>query len=91
MSVIEADDMIDAAKASILAYNHKDWQKAKESLHHDAVYDEKATHRRIEGFDDIITAWQGWAKSLSRFQGDVRARAPHWQHRRSRSSVEGHP
>jgi len=48
MSVIEADDMIDAAKASILAYNHKDWQKAKESLHHDAVYDEKATHRRIE-------------------------------------------
>jgi hypothetical protein len=28
MSVIEADDMIDAAKASILAYNHKDWQKA---------------------------------------------------------------
>ena len=64
MSVIEADDMIDAAKASTLAYNHKDWQKAKESLHHDAVYDEKATHRRIEGRDDIITAWQGWAKAF---------------------------
>jgi hypothetical protein len=47
MSVIEADDMIDAAKASILAYNHKDWQKAKESLRHDAVYDENAPpHRR---------------------------------------------
>jgi hypothetical protein len=52
------------AKASILAYNHKDWQKAKESLRHDAVYDEKATHRRIEGRDDIITAWQGWAKAF---------------------------
>ena len=64
MSVIEADDMIDTAKASILAYNHKDWRKAKESLHHDAVYDEKATHRRIEGRDDIITAWQGWAKAF---------------------------
>jgi hypothetical protein len=60
MSVIEADNMIDTAKASILAYNYKDWQKAKESLRHDAVYDEKATHRRIEGRDDIITAWRGW-------------------------------
>ena len=64
MSVIEADNMIEIAKASTLAYNHKDWQKAKESMHHDAVYDEKATHRRIEGRDDIITAWRGWAKAF---------------------------
>ena len=30
----------------------------------DSVYDEKATHRRIEGRDDIITAWRGWAKAI---------------------------
>jgi hypothetical protein len=83
MSVIEADDMIDAAKASILAYNHKDWQKAKESLHHDAP-----PHRRPRRYHHGVA---GLGQSLSRFQGDVRARAPHWQHRRSRSSVEGHP
>jgi steroid delta-isomerase-like uncharacterized protein len=63
-NVIEADSMIEAAKASIIAYNHKDWNKAEESLHEGAVYDEKATHRRIEGRDDIIRAWQGWAKAF---------------------------
>jgi hypothetical protein len=63
-NVIEADSMIEAAKASIIAYNHKDWNKAEESLHKGAVYDEKTTHRRIEGRDDIIAAWQGWAKAF---------------------------
>ena len=57
-------NVIEIAKASVTAYNDKNWSKAKESLAADAVYDEKATHRRIQGAGEIIEAWQGWAKAF---------------------------
>src|SRR6202158_3206152 len=58
-------NVIEIAKASITAYNDKDWSKAKDMLAADAVYDEKGTHRRIQGAGEIIEAWQGWAKAFS--------------------------
>jgi steroid delta-isomerase-like uncharacterized protein len=57
-------NVIEIAKASITAYNDKDWSKAKDMLAADAVYDEKGTHRRIQGAGEIINAWQGWAKAF---------------------------
>src|ERR1700692_1315736 len=57
-------NVIEIAKAGITAYNHKDWSKAKDMLAADAVYDEKGTHRRIQGAGEIIEAWQGWAKAF---------------------------
>jgi steroid delta-isomerase-like uncharacterized protein len=57
-------NVIEIVKASITAYNDKDWSKAKEALAADAVYDEKGTHRRIQGAGEIIEAWQGWAKAF---------------------------
>jgi steroid delta-isomerase-like uncharacterized protein len=57
-------NVIEIAKAGITAYNDKDWSKAKELLAPDAVYDEKGTHRRIEGAGEIIQAWQGWARAF---------------------------
>ena len=57
-------NVIEIVKASITAYNDKDWSKAKETLAADAVYDEKGTHRRIQGAGEIIEAWQGWAKAF---------------------------
>src|SRR6266404_5624976 len=57
-------NVIEIAKASITAYNDKDWTKAKDMLAADAVYDEKGTHRRIQGAGEIIEAWQGWAKAF---------------------------
>ncbi len=36
-------NVIEIAKASITAYNEKDWSKAKDTLAADAVYDEKGT------------------------------------------------
>jgi len=57
-------NVIEIAKASITAYNDKDWSKAKDMLAADAVYDEKGTHRRIQGAGEIIDAWQGWAKAF---------------------------
>ena len=57
-------NVIEIAKAAVTAYNDKDWSKAKDSLAADAVYDEKGTHRRIQGAGQIIEAWQGWAKAF---------------------------
>src|SRR6476661_345183 len=57
-------NVIEIAKAAVTAYNEKDWSKAKDILAPNAVYDEKGTHRRIQGAGEIIEAWQGWAKAI---------------------------
>jgi steroid delta-isomerase-like uncharacterized protein len=57
-------NVIEIAKAAVTAYNDKDWSKGKDILAADAVYDEKGTHRRIQGAGEIIEAWQGWAKAF---------------------------
>src|ERR1700680_3993591 len=57
-------NVIEIAKAGITAYNDKDWSKAKDMLATDAVYDEKGTHRRIQGASEIIEALQSWAKAF---------------------------
>jgi steroid delta-isomerase-like uncharacterized protein len=56
--------MIDAAKASILAYNAKNWDNVRAALTQDALYDEVATHRSIQGRDQVVECWQGWARAL---------------------------
>jgi steroid delta-isomerase-like uncharacterized protein len=57
-------NVIEIAKAAVTAYNDKDWNKGKDILAADAVYDEKGTRRRIQGAGEIIEAWQGWAKAF---------------------------
>ena len=47
-------NVIEIVKASITAYNDKNWSKAKDVLAADAVYDEKGTDRRIQGVGKII-------------------------------------
>src|SRR5258707_9940157 len=61
-------NVIEIAKASITAYNDKDWSKAKDMLAADAVYDEKGTNRRIQGAGAIVEAWQGWGKAIPDFK-----------------------
>jgi steroid delta-isomerase-like uncharacterized protein len=56
--------LIDAAKAQVLAYNEKNWDAVRTSLSRTAVYDEVATRRRMEGIDQIIACWKGWATAL---------------------------
>lgn len=56
--------MIDAAKASILAYNDKNWENVKASLTTDALYDEVCTQRKLQGQAEIIECWKGWARAF---------------------------
>src|SRR5215467_10654067 len=57
-------NVLGIAKDCILAYNDKSWGKLGNLLAGEAVYDEKATHRRIQGVDKIIEAWRGWASAI---------------------------
>ena len=59
-----AQSAIEQAKLSVIAYNEKNWEACKQALTSDAVYDEVATHRRLEGVDAIISAWKAWATAL---------------------------
>jgi steroid delta-isomerase-like uncharacterized protein len=61
---VMAQSVIDAAKAPVIAYNNKDWTAARAAFTSDATYDEVATHRRVQGVDDILALWRGWATAI---------------------------
>jgi steroid delta-isomerase-like uncharacterized protein len=54
----------DVAKEQVIAYNEKDWDRARAALTPGVVYDEVGTHRKIKGVDDVLTAWKGWATAI---------------------------
>ena len=59
-----AQSVVDIAKGQIVAYNQKDWTAVAAILHSTCVYDEVATQRRVQGIDEVMTAWRGWATAL---------------------------
>lgn len=61
--------LTNAAKALILAYNEKNWDKAKASITPDFVYDEVATGRKLTGADQALDAWKGWAQAFPDSKG----------------------
>ena len=56
--------LIDAAKAPILAYNDKDWNRVRATITPDFLYDEIGTRRRLQNADEAIQAWKGWAQAF---------------------------
>lgn len=67
--------LIDAAKAPILAYNDKNWDRVRATVTPDFLYDEVGTRRKLSGADEAITIWKGWAgafpDSAATFHGAV--------------------
>ena len=63
--------VLEIAKASITAFNEKNWNKMKALYASDAVYDEKATHRRIQGPDQIIEALRMWTTAFPDAKGTI--------------------
>lgn len=59
-----SDAIIEAAKAPIIAYGEKNWDKAKATVTPNYHYDEVATHRSIDGVDNVLEVWKGWAKAF---------------------------
>ena len=56
--------VFETAKSATTAYNDKNWNTVKSAFAENAIYDEKATSRRVQGVGKIIEVWQGWAKAI---------------------------
>jgi steroid delta-isomerase-like uncharacterized protein len=66
-----SQSLIDTAKRQVLAYNDKDWNAARASMAPRFTYDEVATHRRLEGPDQALEAWKGWAAAFPDSKGTI--------------------
>lgn len=64
-------DLIRIAREYVDAFTAGDWSRLRATLAPDAVYDELATHRRIQGPDPIVEAWQGWKQTFPDAKGTV--------------------
>jgi steroid delta-isomerase-like uncharacterized protein len=65
--------LTDVAKALIAAYNDRNWERAKNSITADFVYDEVATGRKITGADETLAAWKGWAEAFPDSKGSFQS------------------
>jgi steroid delta-isomerase-like uncharacterized protein len=63
-TVMARHSLIDAAKASIIAFGEKDWNAYKASVAPDILYHEYATHRKIGGIDKVLPAMQDWSSAF---------------------------
>jgi len=63
-TAVSPQALIDAAKAPTLAYNDKNWDRVRATITPNFVYDEVATRRKLQGVDQVIVAFQGWAQAF---------------------------
>lgn len=68
-----SQQLIDAAKAPVIAYNNKDWDAVKRVVGPNFVYDEIATQRVVRGAADVMALWQGWAAAFPDSKGTFEA------------------
>ena len=57
-------DKVQLAKEGIEAFSAGDWERFKAPLRADAVYEELATQRKVQGINDLLGAWRGWAEAF---------------------------
>ena len=70
-TIIPQQQLIDAARALVLTYNDKNWEAARASLTPDFAYDEVPTNRKVQGPDQVIPIWQGWAAAFPDSKGTI--------------------
>jgi len=63
-TILSEQQLINAAKAPVLAYNEKNWETVRTAVTTDSLYDEVATHRKAQGIDELIAVWRGWATAF---------------------------
>jgi len=54
----------DIAKAPILAFNEKNWDKVRAAVTPGFVYDEVPAQRRVQGINEVLSVWRAWATAL---------------------------
>jgi steroid delta-isomerase-like uncharacterized protein len=68
-TAVSPEALTDAAKSLILAYNEKDWTRAKAAITPDFLYDEVPTGRNVKGADETLAIWRGWAGAFPDSKG----------------------
>ncbi len=64
-------NVTEIAKASILAFNERNWEKVRNTISPGFVYEEVGTGRRAQGIDQVLTVWQGWATVMPDVKGTI--------------------
>ena len=64
-------ELIQAARGVVEAFNASDWNGYRARVTADSVYDEVGTSRCLEGVEDIIRAMQGWKEAMPDVKGTV--------------------
>jgi steroid delta-isomerase-like uncharacterized protein len=64
-------DVIKVAQEAVEAFNAGDWQRHKAIHVPDAIYEELATGRRIQGTEQIIQANEGWKEAFPDAKGTI--------------------
>ena len=66
-----SEDLVGAARGVVEAFNAADWDRCKQILAEDSVYDEVGTSRCLTGHDEILPAWKGWREAMPDVKGTV--------------------
>ncbi|MGI9553336.1 MAG: ester cyclase [Thermodesulfobacteriota bacterium] len=64
-------ELIDAANAPTYAFNENNWDKVRETLTKDFVYDEVCTNRVAEGVENVIELWKRWRAAFPDLHGSI--------------------
>ncbi|MGE5358738.1 MAG: ester cyclase [Bacteroidales bacterium] len=63
--------IVDVAKAQLFGYNEKNWDKLRSTVTPGFVYNELATGRKAQGFDEALRLFKGWAAAMPDSKGTV--------------------
>ena len=64
-------DLIRIARDVVDAFNVADWERSRQPLTSDTVYNELGTQRSLKGPDEIIGALQGWKEAMPDVKGTI--------------------
>ena len=64
-------ELLQAARAVVSAFNASDWDKYNDLFTASCLYDEVSTSRRLPGLDAIIPAFKGWREAMPDVKGTV--------------------
>ncbi len=64
-------DLIRIARDVVDAFNVADWERSRQPLTHNTVYNEVGTQRSLKGPDEIIGALQGWKEAMPDVKGTI--------------------
>jgi steroid delta-isomerase-like uncharacterized protein len=66
-----SEDLIQAAREEVEAFNAGDWDRLAATVTDDTVHEEPATGRRVEGKDALIELNRGWKEAYPDATGTI--------------------